>query len=136
MATPEYVHGKKGRIKIDGVSYGCREFSAEPEVDSEDTSNTESGDCEEFTLGWQRCTGEVGFIWDTANDPTTDPPDINIGSVLLLQFYPDKDAARYFNVAKATVMSAPLNGRVEGGMEYRFRFRAQGGAAGGFGWLG
>lgn len=90
MATPAFVHGKDGTISIGGNQFAALSFDCEHSCDLEDITFAAGGATAQVMIpGYEKVSGSISFVYDTANKPTVSPQNMKPGTLMTLTLKPD-----------------------------------------------
>lgn len=96
MAAPVFVHGKQGTVSFNGTLFNCLSINFEEQTQLEDITYSTSGSATAQVMlpGYRKGSGQVVFIYDTANQPTIAPFDLRPTATvpptpISAIFYPD-----------------------------------------------
>ena len=126
MATPDFVHGKDGRVIAGSTTLYIEEWAFDPSIDLEQVGNMESGGFKEKLVGEKDGSGTLTMTWDAANPPLTDPPNLTIGTSVALKLYVDKATGVYWNIPKAIITSTPMRANVGTKISFEANFETSG----------
>ena len=117
MAAPNFVHGTKGTVSINGNLFNSLTFEFEESTDLEDITYTVSGGATAQVMipGYKKVSGIISFVYDTANQPTIAPYDMRAGTLMALVLYPEGTKPYTFNAYSGTFRwaSGPQAGAVK-----------------------
>ncbi len=93
MATPVFVHGKKGTVSLNGAQYACLTIDFEESTTLEDITYSKSGGAQYAIKipGYISGSGTLNFVYDTANQPSIAPNDMRPGNAtpIAMIVYPE-----------------------------------------------
>ena len=91
MATPVFVHGAKGTISLNGSLFNALSIDYEETTTNEDiTFTTPAGATQRSVIpGYISRTCTLNFVYDTANQPTISPYNLQAGKAVAVIIYPE-----------------------------------------------
>src|SRR3989304_8295066 len=102
-----FLSGKSGKVVVNGTTLNVRSWAADVACDLQETSHSGASGYKTYVAGLLGLTGTVEMDWDTAANPTTNPPNLNPGETLTnLDLY--LDGSSYLRIASAIVSGSPL----------------------------
>jgi len=126
MATPEFKHGKDGRVIVGATTLYAEEWSFEPSGDLEALQRFEASGFKEKLAGFKDGSGTIRMTWDAANPPLTDPPDLNIHSRVAMKLYIDGGGGVYWNLPIAVITSTPMTASASSKISFEANFETSG----------
>lgn len=114
MPTPNFVHGKSGRVTIGGSEMAALQYDFTDETDLEDITYTQSTGATAQILipGYEKASGSISFVFDTNNLPAV---TMKAGTLMTLVLYPEGTKAYSFQAYSGSFRfsSGPQAGAVK-----------------------
>jgi len=126
MATPEFKHGSGGRCIVGSTTMYIKEWTFEAKGDLEDVTHMESSGYKEKLPALKDGSGTLRMIWDAANPPMANPPNLVVHAQIALKLYIDKAGSVYWNIAKAFITTTPMACAVDGAITFEANFETSG----------
>ena len=123
---PSFFHGNRGSVIVGSTTMCITEWSVTPEAEMIDVTGTCSDGYEELLDSIVKCTGMFKGFWDAAANPTTNPPNLNVGASVALKCYLKNTSSPYWNFPIAKITTFPVTSGVRKGVEYTCNFRSSG----------
>lgn len=116
MAAPNFINGKLGTISINGSFFFAEQYTFQEETPLDDITYTVVGGQTYQVLlpGYNKVSGDITFVFDTANQPTVAPYNMLPGMTLSMILYPDGTKPYTFSAFSGTFKwgSGPKAGTV------------------------
>lgn len=127
MPVSRKLTGKKGRMVITGVNVAMTKFSIEAKADKQDVTGSESGGSYEYADGLHGWSGNAECNFDAAQNPHTNPPNINEGAIVAASFLVENTAGANGTYSGNIIIDkVKIDLTVAGKVTYAFDFTGSG----------
>jgi len=127
MAAFTPLSAKNAKVRIGSYVLTAKVWRVDPKGDAYDITNFEGGGYADWGSGILEAEFTVEGDWDSANDPYTNPPNLNVGTVIsTVNLYTNGTSSASWNFPTALIIATPQNAEVRGYISFAFTAKAKG----------
>jgi len=121
-----FFAGSSGKVVVGATTLNVKSWEATPTCDLQENTHSGTGGYRTFNAGNMGMTGTVTMEWDAEANPTSDPPNLNVGQSIALNLFLENAAGFFINVPSALVRETPIVVTNESNVTFTVQWTANG----------